>query len=153
MLSMGDEISYFFSDRPLETVRAIEALDQRQEKVDGRVASGDQSQAPVYAVLQVEKEALAEYCDQLEPYHQFVDEAYQDFEIPGSYVLERVEEDMSMMAKERDERLEQNVFTGESRKEALNQIMPEGLERPVMSDTWAIMQEAQGLREYTDRRV
>lgn len=114
---------------------------------------GDDVQKPFYAVLQGEKESLQAYLDNLVQYNDFMREAYEDtFNVPGVHVLSRVEEDMDMMARERDHRLDDTTFTGDDRREVLDELMPEDVPRPVMSDTWIIMKEAEGLREYLKRR-
>lgn len=150
---MSDEINYFFAEDPYHSDRAIRILEQKQGSIGDQIDLDNRSRASINSVLQGEKEAIQDYRDELEPYNQFLNEAYQDFEVPGPQVLERVEEDMSIMAKERETRLEGLGPRPDSRKTVLDQFLPEGLERPIMSDTWAVMQEAQGLREYIDRRL
>lgn len=150
---MTDELDYFFAERPLYTEDAVEMLESTQAEVDEDLRSGAQVQKPFYAVLQGEKESLQEYLDNLVPYNEFMVEAYEDSDnVPGVHVLGRVEDDMDMMARERDHRLDDTTFTGDDRREALDEIMPDDVPRPVMSDTWIIMKEAEGLREYLERR-
>lgn len=150
---MTDEIDYFFADRPLYTEDAVELLEKTQAEVDEDLRNGAQVQKSFYAVLQGEKESLQEYLDNLQQYDEFMTEAYNDTDnVPGVHVLGRVEDDMDMMARERDFRLDDTTFTGDSRREVLDEIMTDEVPRPVMSDTWIIMNEAEGLREYLERR-
>lgn len=150
---MTDEIDYFFADRPLYTEDAVELLEKTQAEVDEDLRNGAQVQKSFYAVLQGEKESLQEYLDNLQQYDEFMTEAYNDTDnVPGVHVLGRVEDDMDMMARERDLRLDDTTFTGDSRREVLDEIMTDEVPRPLMSDTWIIMNEAEGLREYLERR-
>lgn len=150
---MTDEIDYFFADRPLYTEDAVELLEKTQAEVDEDLRNGAQVQKSFYAVLQGEKESLEEYLDNLQQYDEFMTEAYNDTDnVPGVHVLGRVEDDMDMMARERDFRLDDTTFTGDSRREVLDEIMTDEVPRPLMSDTWIIMNEAEGLREYLERR-
>lgn len=150
---MTDEIDYFFADRPLYTEDAVELLEKTQAEVDEDLRNGAQVQKSFYAVLQGEKESLQEYLDNLQQYDEFMTEAYNDTDnVPGVHVLGRVEDDMDMMARERDFRLDDTTFTGDSRREVLDEIMTDEVPRPLMSDTWIIMNEAEGLREYLERR-
>lgn len=151
---MTDELDYFFADRPLYTQDAVELLESTQSEVDQALRNGDEVQKPFYAVLQGEKDSLQNYLDELVKFDDFMVEAYEDIDnVPGVHVLERVEDEMDMMARERDHRLDDTTFTGDDRREVLDELMPEDVPRPVMSDTWAIMKEAEGLKEYIERRV
>jgi hypothetical protein len=150
---MDDEIEYFFADSPLYTEEAIGVLEEMQDQVDEGLKAGDGTQVPVYATLQGEKESLEDYLEELRPYNEFLREAHQSFEVPGSHILERVEQDMDLMARERHSKLGSTAFNGDSRREVLSQVMPDDAPTPVLADAWAIMTEAEGLREYLDRRI
>lgn len=63
-------------------------------------------------------------------------------------VLGRVEDDMSLMARERDSRLDDTAPVGSSRREAFEQIFQEQeYSKPVLTDTCVIMNSAKKLRE------
>jgi hypothetical protein len=150
---MTDESEYFFADRPLYTQEAVQILDAAEDEVSEALEEGDTDQKPLYALLHGEKASLQQCLDRLEPYNDFMDETYRTFEVLGPHVLERVEEDMSVMARERFNRLDQKIFDGSQRRDFLEQQLTDEAPRPVMRDTWIIMESAEDLREYLDRTL
>jgi hypothetical protein len=105
---------------------------------------------PTYAFLQGEINTLQDYVEELQPYHEVLQEGYVDISnIPRpEVILGRVEDDMDLMARERDSQLDDTTPAGISRREAFDQIFSEEeYDRPVLSDTWIIMNEAERLRE------
>ncbi|MFB6241195.1 MAG: hypothetical protein ABEJ36_00130 [Candidatus Nanosalina sp.] len=145
-----DEMSYHLADQHLYTEKALEFLESRQEEVDAKLANGGPEFAPSYAFFQGEIDTLEDYTEALNPYHEFLQDAYEDIssvQRPET-VLGRVEEDMDMMARERNSRLDDTTPTGVSRREAFDQVFSEEeYDRPVLSDTWIMMNEAERLRK------
>ncbi|MFB6116358.1 MAG: hypothetical protein ABEK10_02490 [Candidatus Nanosalina sp.] len=148
---VGDPVrGYEFGDRPLYTMSALELLEERQSQLDETLADGGQDVVPSYALLQGEKEVLEEYVQELQPYSEVLEQAYDDpSDIPRpETVLGRIRDDMDLMARERESRLDDTTPFGVSRREALETVFQDqDYSRPVLTDTWIIMKEAERLGE------
>lgn len=145
------DLEYHLEEEPLYTEKAIEFLENRQDSVDQKLADGAGEYVTAYAFLQGETESLQDYREAIQPYHEFLSDAYDSLEVPRTVVLERVEEDADLMARERDSRLDHKLPSGEKRREALDEVMPSDLHRPVLTDTWIMRGEAEKLREHFTR--
>lgn len=145
-----EEMSYHLAGEQLYSQQALNLLEGKQEAADRKLANGGPEFVPTYAFLQGEIETLQDYVEELQPYHEVLQEGYEDISnVPRpEVVLGRIEEDMDLMARERDSRLDDTTPAGVSRREAFDQVFSEEeYDRPVLSDTWIIMNEAEKLRE------
>lgn len=142
--------AYELTDKPLCSQRAVEFMEGKREEVNGELVSGNSEFALGYAFLQGEIETLQDYVEELTPYHAILQEGYEDISnVPRSEtVLGRVEEDMDLIARERSSRLDDLTPQGVTRRDAFDKVFEdEEYDRPVLKDTWIIMNEAEKLRE------
>lgn len=143
-------MSYHLAGEQLYSDRTLDLLEEKQEAADRKLANRGSEFVPTYAFLQGEINTLQDYVEELQPYHEVLQEGYVDISnIPRpEVILGRVEDDMDLMARERDSQLDDTTPAGISRREAFDQIFSEEeYDRPVLSDTWIIMNEAERLRE------
>lgn len=141
---------YELSGKPLYTEKALDMLESLRDSADEKLSNGESVAKPSYAFLNGEIETLHEYVKELSPYHEVLQDGYEDISNiprPGT-VLGRIEDDMDLMARERNSRLDDTAPVGTSRREAFEQIFSdEEYSKPVLTDTWIIMNEAEKLRE------
>lgn len=147
---MGKLTGYELAGKPLYTEKAVDMLESLRDSADEQLANGKSVAKPSYAFLNGEIETLQDYAEKLSPYHDVLQQGYEDISnVPRpETILGRIEEDMDLMARERDSRLEDTAPVGTSRREAFEQIFhEEEYSKPVLTDTWIIMNEAEKLRE------
>ncbi len=141
---------YEFSDKNLYTEVAVDYLGQVKEELEPGYFSEKEIDDSINMLVAGELESLHRYLEELEPYNTALNQAYSGEEsIPRpDIVLGRIEEDMDMMARERDSKLDEAISTNLNRRQLLDKILePLQSDRPVLADTWIIMNEATELKE------
>lgn len=142
---------YEFNDKTLYTEVAVNYLEQVGDELEPGYFSEKEIDDSISMVIAGELESLHRYLEELEPYNTTLNQAYSDEEsIPRpEVVLGRIEEDMDMMARERDSKLDEAISPALKRREFLDRLLePLQSDRPVLADTWIIMNEASELREF-----
>lgn len=147
---MEEVKAYEFADRPLYTRSALEILEGKRGEIEQGLKTGRDSRRDVYEFFRAEADTLEEYLEELKPYNDILRQGYEDItEVPRpEVVLGRIEDDMDLMARERDLRLDETAPKGVSRRELFEKVFEDEVyDKPVLTDTWIMMNEAEKLRE------